>query len=113
MLLSSYGDIANFFWLDTPKHFANAHVLEFIFMPNHFHGIIRLENDIAEIDARFVDIRGIPQHFSMPIEAVDEGTFEDGFGFDGSAIATLLLSAGVVMSSGLLLMRLKIDARVA
>lgn len=44
------------------------------------------ENDVAELDARFVDIRGIPQHFSMPIEAVDEGTFEDGFGFDGSSI---------------------------
>ena len=44
------------------------------------------ENDIAELDARFVDIRGVPQHFSMPIEAVDEGSFEDGFGFDGSSI---------------------------
>ena len=44
------------------------------------------ENDIAEIDLRFVDIRGIPQHFSMPIQSVDEGAFEDGFGFDGSSI---------------------------
>ncbi len=44
------------------------------------------DNDIAEIDLRFVDIRGIPQHFSMPIQSVDEGAFEDGFGFDGSSI---------------------------
>lgn len=44
------------------------------------------ENGVEELDARFVDIRGIPQHFSMPIEAVDEGSFEDGFGFDGSSI---------------------------
>ena len=44
------------------------------------------ENDIAEIDLRFVDIRGVPQHFSMPIQSVDEGAFEDGFGFDGSSI---------------------------
>ena len=44
------------------------------------------ENDIVEIDLRFVDIRGIPQHFSMPIESADEGSFEDGFGFDGSSI---------------------------
>jgi len=44
------------------------------------------ENDIVEIDMRFVDIRGIPQHFSMPIQSVDEGSFEDGFGFDGSSI---------------------------
>ena len=34
----------------------------------------------------FVDIRGVPQHFSMPIQSVDEGAFEDGFGFDGSSI---------------------------
>ena len=44
------------------------------------------ENDIVEIDMRFVDIRGVPQHFSMPIQSVDEGAFEDGFGFDGSSI---------------------------
>lgn len=44
------------------------------------------ENDVVEIDARFVDVRGVPQHFSMPIEAVDAGAFEEGFGFDGSSI---------------------------
>ena len=44
------------------------------------------DNDIVELDARFVDIRGIPQHFSMPLASVDEGAFEDGFGFDGSSI---------------------------
>ena len=50
------------------------------------------ENDIAEIDMRFVDIRGVPQHFSMPIQSVDEGSFEDGFGFDGSSIQVFKLS---------------------
>ncbi len=44
------------------------------------------ENDVAEIDVRFVDVRGIGQHFSMPIEAVDTDTFEEGFGFDGSSV---------------------------
>ena len=44
------------------------------------------DNNIAELDLRFVDIRGIAQHFSMPIGSVDEGSFEDGFGFDGSSI---------------------------
>ncbi len=44
------------------------------------------ENEVVEFDARFVDVRGVPQHFSMPIESVDEGAFEDGFGFDGSSI---------------------------
>lgn len=44
------------------------------------------ENEVQELDMRFVDIRGVPQHFSMPIEAVDAGAFEEGFGFDGSSI---------------------------
>lgn len=44
------------------------------------------ENEVQELDMRFVDIRGVPQHFSMPIEMVDEGAFEEGFGFDGSSI---------------------------
>ncbi len=44
------------------------------------------ENEVAELDLRFVDIRGIPQHFSVPLAMVDEGDFEDGFGFDGSSI---------------------------
>ena len=44
------------------------------------------ENEVVELDMRFVDIRGVPQHFSMPIGVVDEGKFEEGFGFDGSSI---------------------------
>jgi len=44
------------------------------------------ENNIQEVDVRFVDIRGMSQHFSMPLASVDEGLFEDGFGFDGSSI---------------------------
>ncbi|MEM9952863.1 MAG: type I glutamate--ammonia ligase [Chloroflexota bacterium] len=44
------------------------------------------ENEIAEVDVRFVDIRGMPQHFSMPLSMLDAGDFEDGFGFDGSSV---------------------------
>jgi glutamine synthetase len=44
------------------------------------------ENGVQEIDARFPDIRGIIQHFSLPISNVDEGSFEEGFGFDGSSV---------------------------
>lgn len=43
-------------------------------------------NDVVELDVRFVDVRGIMQHFSMPIEVVGADDFEDGFGFDGSSI---------------------------
>lgn len=44
------------------------------------------ENEVEEIDVRFVDIRGITQHFSMPLGSIDEGAFEEGFGFDGSSV---------------------------
>lgn len=44
------------------------------------------ENEVVELDVRFVDIRGIPQHVSRPLATVDAGDFEEGFGFDGSSI---------------------------
>ena len=44
------------------------------------------EQGIAEIDLRFTDIRGIVQHFSMPLAMVDADSFEEGFGFDGSSV---------------------------
>jgi len=38
------------------------------------------------VDLRFADFLGQWQHFSIPAHAVDEGTFENGLGFDGSSI---------------------------
>ena len=44
-------------------------------------------NDVVQIvDLRFTDWPGQWQHCSFPISEVDEGTFEDGMGFDGSSI---------------------------
>ena len=39
--------IAETFWKEMPKHFINVKLDEFIIMPNHLHGIIIIENDIA------------------------------------------------------------------
>jgi len=44
------------------------------------------ENGIKVVDIRFMDFPGMWQHFSVPIGELDEGSFEDGFGFDGSSI---------------------------
>ena len=38
------------------------------------------------VDLRFMDFPGLWQHFSVPISELDESSFEDGFGFDGSSI---------------------------
>ena len=44
------------------------------------------ENGGKMLDLRFMDFPGLWQHFSVPINQLDEGSFEDGFGFDGSSI---------------------------
>ena len=44
------------------------------------------EENVQIVDLRFMDFPGIWQHFSVPATVIDEGTFEDGLGFDGSSI---------------------------
>ena len=44
------------------------------------------KNNVVMVDLRFTDWPGTWQHCSFPIGQVDEGTFEDGMGFDGSSI---------------------------
>ena len=38
------------------------------------------------VDFKFMDFPGMWQHFAVPMSELDEGAFEDGFGFDGSSI---------------------------
>jgi glutamine synthetase len=44
------------------------------------------EQDIRMVDLRFIDLVGSWQHFTVPAHELDEDTFEEGFGFDGSSI---------------------------
>ena len=44
------------------------------------------ENGAKMVDLRFLDLPGVWQHFSVPIEELTEESFEAGFGFDGSSI---------------------------
>ena len=44
------------------------------------------EKDIRVVDIRFMDFPGVWQHFTVPVSELDESSFEDGFGFDGSSI---------------------------
>ncbi len=53
--------------------------------PKDMIDFIRKEN-VEIVDFRFMDFPGLWQHFSVPARAVDEGTFENGLGFDGSSI---------------------------
>jgi glutamine synthetase len=44
------------------------------------------EKEVKAIDLRFVDFPGTWQHFTIPANMLEESTFEDGLGFDGSSI---------------------------
>jgi glutamine synthetase len=44
------------------------------------------DNDIKIVDLRFMDLPGLWNHFSVPLHQLTEGSFEDGFNFDGSSI---------------------------
>ena len=44
------------------------------------------EKSVKVVDLRFMDFPGMWQHFTVPIGELTEGSFEDGFGFDGSSI---------------------------
>src|SRR5947199_7233699 len=53
--------------------------------PKEVLALIR-EKDVKAVDLRFMDFPGLWQHFTIPAEALNEGTFEEGLGFDGSSI---------------------------
>ncbi|MFZ5876523.1 MAG: type I glutamate--ammonia ligase [Nitrospirota bacterium] len=44
------------------------------------------KNKAVMVDLKFIDLPGIWQHFSIPIEELSEGIFKEGLGFDGSSI---------------------------
>lgn len=44
------------------------------------------EQGLNIVDLRFVDFMGLWRHVSVPLSAIDEGSFEEGIGYDGSSI---------------------------
>jgi glutamine synthetase len=44
------------------------------------------ESGAKIVDLRFIDLPGMWQHFSIPVEDLDEDLFTEGIGFDGSSI---------------------------
>ena len=41
---------------------------------------------VKMVDFKFVDLPGLWQHFSVPVEEFTTSIFEEGIGFDGSSI---------------------------
>ncbi len=48
------------------------------------------EKSVKVVDIRFMDFPGVWQHFSVPLHELEESSFEDGFGFDGPMIISLI-----------------------
>ena len=44
------------------------------------------KNDAKQLDLRFTDIPSLQHHVSYPIYELEESSFEEGFGIDGSSI---------------------------
>jgi len=57
-------------------------------MPKSAKEVAKLAKDggVKIVDLRFVDLPGMWQHFSIPVEDLDEDLFNEGIGFDGSSI---------------------------
>ena len=53
--------------------------------PKEVLALIR-EKQVKAVDLRFVDFPGTWQHFTIPATMLEEATFEEGLGFDGSSI---------------------------
>ena len=57
-------------------------------MPRTSDDVMKLAKDAGTkiVDLRFVDLPGMWQHFSIPVEDLDDDLFSAGIGFDGSSI---------------------------
>ncbi len=44
------------------------------------------QEEIQAVDLRFMDFPGMHKHFTVPVNALTEKSFEDGFGFDASSM---------------------------
>ena len=57
-------------------------------MPKTPNDVRKLAKDagVQIVDLRFIDLPGVWQHFSIPVEDLDDDLFGDGIGFDGSSI---------------------------
>jgi len=44
------------------------------------------EHGVKAVDLRFMDFPGLWQHFTIPVDKLDEEVFDEGLGFDGSSI---------------------------
>ncbi|MHB9033733.1 MAG: type I glutamate--ammonia ligase [Anaerolineae bacterium] len=55
-------------------------------MTTTVNDVMELAKQVKMVDIRFTDLPGIWQHFTIPVQRLDEDLFTNGIGFDGSSI---------------------------
>ncbi|MFP4664709.1 MAG: hypothetical protein ACLFM1_09805, partial [Bacteroidales bacterium] len=55
MIFTDIGQIANKCWLEIPEHFEFAELDEFQIMPNHMHGLIKIQHDQNNVEPLHVE----------------------------------------------------------
>ncbi|MGB0035632.1 MAG: hypothetical protein WBP79_09180 [Candidatus Acidiferrales bacterium] len=50
MKLNALGKIVNECWLEIPNHFTNVEIVTHIVMPNHFHGIVGIQDRVRSAE---------------------------------------------------------------
>ena len=59
MQLNKYGKIVRECWVEIPRHFPNVSLDQSIIMPNHFHGIVTINDYVGAQHAAPLHERGI------------------------------------------------------
>ena len=57
MELSKYGRIAKKHWIELPNRFSGIELGEYVIMPNHMHGIVRIHDVGVSVGASLADAR--------------------------------------------------------
>jgi len=58
MVLNDAGRVVESVWNDLPNHYPNVELDEFVIMPNHFHGIVMIIDNVHDVRA----IHELPLH---------------------------------------------------
>jgi REP element-mobilizing transposase RayT len=102
MILSEYGEIVKRTWDEIPTHYSNVDLDEFIVMPDHVHGIIRIvdelyiyrRNDWGMIICRGTACRAPTNndHTDVPLNACHQSQFEQFSQPTTNSIPTIIRS---------------------
>ncbi len=84
MVLSEIGQIADEFWKDIPQHFPFVKLGEYIIMPNHIHGLVRIDKVIEDNSTTVETQYSVSQKQNIALENNNDVTPGHIFGINES-----------------------------